>query len=93
MAPSVLSPGLAADLARAKVDGAQRVAIEAAMPAGLRYVKGWPVRLPTLEEADAIAAARLPILARHGLDNLYPTGAAVMDRFAQLMAAKERKAA
>ncbi len=93
VAPSVLSPGLAADLARAKVDGAQRVAIEAAMPAGLRYVKGWPVRLPTLDEADAIVAARAPILARHGLDNLYPTGASIVDRFGELMDAKERKAA
>jgi 3'-phosphoadenosine 5'-phosphosulfate sulfotransferase (PAPS reductase)/FAD synthetase len=93
VAPSLLSPGLAADLERAKVDGAERVAIEAAMPAELRYVKGWPPRMPTPAEADAIAAARAPVLARHGLDNLFPTGAAVTDRFAQLMAAQERKAA
>lgn len=93
VAPSVLSPGLAADLAQAKLDAAERLRIEAAMPAGLRYVKGWPVRLPSLEEAELIAGARRQIIGRHGIGDLFPTGPAVLARFEQLMAAKKAKAA
>lgn len=60
------------------------------MPAGLRFVKGWPPRLPTQAEADAIARARASILAHHDLANRFADGAAVRDRFAHLLALKSR---
>lgn len=89
VAPSLMSPGLAADIAQAKRDSAERNRIEAGMPDGLRYVKGWPPRMPTQAEAMAIAEARRPILARHQLEDQFPCGKAVLDRFAELIALKE----
>lgn len=91
IAPHLLSGGLRADVERAKADQLERRHLEASMPAGLRYVKGWPRRMPTLAEADDIAAARRPILARHRLENRYPTGSAVQARFAELRVAAGRQ--
>jgi len=91
VAPHLLSSGLRTDIARAKADQAERRRIEAAMPPGLCYIRGWPPRLPSKDEAAAIATARRPILARHGLQDRYPDGPSVSDRFAELMAIGARK--
>lgn len=91
VAPHLLSRALRADIVRAKADQAERRRIEAAMPSGLRYVKGWPPRLPTAAEASAILAARRPILRRHGLAERYPTESSIMVRFEELMAIGARK--
>lgn len=88
-----LPASLASDLRRGQQLAGERRAIEAAMPAGLKYVKGWPVRVPTHGEAVAILAARTRILAMHGLDSPYTTPGLIVDRFAQLMAARDLKAA
>ncbi|TGX49057.1 phosphoadenosine phosphosulfate reductase [Sphingomonas gei] len=93
VAPHLLSPSLAADIARAKADQSERRRIEAAMPAGLRYIAGWPPRMPTSGEARDIAVSRRPILARHRLEERYPTGPTVMARFAELMETAARKRA
>lgn len=90
VAPELLDPDARARIAQAKRDAARRRALEAAMPPGLRYVRGWPPRLPTPAEAAEIAAARAPILARHGLANRYPDAAAVVARFAELRALQAR---
>ena len=86
VAPHLLPPSLRRDIERAKGDAVQRRQIEAAMPPGLRFVKGWPPRTPTYDEASMIAASRTPILKRHDLDNLYSTAAAVQTRFDELLA-------
>lgn len=86
VAPHLLGTALRSDIARAKTDQLRRRTTEAAMPAGLRYVKGWPPRLPTRAEAEDILAARRPILARHDLRDRYPSASAVMNRFAELIA-------
>lgn len=91
VAPTVLTNDQRALLGAAKADAEERRRIEAEMPADLRYVKGWPPRMPTKDEADAIAAAREPILARHSLVNRFPTGHHVLERFAELMELKDRK--
>lgn len=91
--PRLLSPGLLADIERAQAKCAERRGIEATLPARHRFVKGWPLYVPTLEEAHAIAAGRTRILAHHHADNLYPTAKAVRDRFAELIEMKARKAA
>lgn len=88
LAPQLLSVGLRRDIEAAKQDAASRRALETGMPSGLRYVKGWPPRAPTPSEAEVIAASRRPILRRHGLSEAYPTGPAVRDRFAELLARK-----
>lgn len=88
VAPQLLAPSLGRAIAVAKQEAAQRRAMEGAMPAGLRFVKGRPPRLPTLAEAGAIAEVRGPLLRRHGLANLYPDAGAVRRRFAALLEAK-----
>ncbi len=93
VAPHLLGPALHADIVRAKADQAERRRIEAAMPAGLRYIAGWPPRLPTRPEAEDIAAARRPILARHRLEDRYPSVTTILDRFSELMAIVARKRA
>ena len=77
----------------AKRDAARRRAIEAAMPARHRFVKGWPLFVPDRDEAIVIAEGRSEILARHQLPNLFPTPSHVIDRFAGLIAEKHRKEA
>tara|TARA_B100000378_G_scaffold254785_1_gene231483 strand:- start:148 stop:1272 length:1125 start_codon:yes stop_codon:yes gene_type:complete len=88
VAPDLLPAALLRDIARAKTRAGERRAIEAAMPVGLRFVKGWPPRLPTWEEADAIARSRTRILAHHGLSDRFPDAGAVLSRFAELLCAK-----
>lgn len=88
VAPALLSSALQRGIERAKGDAAMRRGIEARMPTDLRFIKGWPPRVPTSDEAARIAAARAPILHRHGLRNLFPTGPAVQARFDALLAAK-----
>lgn len=93
VAPQLLSAGLRADVARAKADQSARRQLEAGMPLGLRYIKGWPPRLPSRPEAEDIVAARRVILARHALGERFPTASSVIERFAELLANGARKAA
>ncbi len=86
--PRLLPDDLARRIGTAKADAAERRRLEAAMPPELRYVRGWPPRIPTHDEAAIIAASRAPILARHDLSNLYPTANAVRARFADLIDVK-----
>ena len=91
VAPALLSPVLQRRIEAAKVDADMRRGIETGMPIDLRFIKGWPPRVPTPDEAERIAAVRAPILHRHGLRNLFPTGPAVQARFNALLAAKRNR--
>ena len=84
VAHALLPASLAADHARGKALGAQRRQLEASLPADLRYVSGWPQRVPSIEEAAVIADVRSRILAMHRLETPYPTASAVRDRIAEL---------
>lgn len=88
-----LEPHLIPDSLRGAIDIAKRKAaerreLEAALPPGLRYVKGWPLRAPTLQEARQIVSARATILGHHGLQVLYPTPRDVIARFHELLEMK-----
>jgi 3'-phosphoadenosine 5'-phosphosulfate sulfotransferase (PAPS reductase)/FAD synthetase len=85
VAPHLLQPSLLRDVEGAKIQSFERRRLEKMMPPDLRYVRGWPPRLPTWEEAYEIAQARRPILDWHDLRDLYPTPAAIIDRFSDLM--------
>jgi 3'-phosphoadenosine 5'-phosphosulfate sulfotransferase (PAPS reductase)/FAD synthetase len=80
----LLPSSLAADLARGQALAAERRRLEERLPAGLRYVKGWPQRVPTLGEASVILTTRTAVLAMHGLETPYTTPALVRDRIAEL---------
>jgi 3'-phosphoadenosine 5'-phosphosulfate sulfotransferase (PAPS reductase)/FAD synthetase len=84
VARDILPASLAADHARGKILGTRRRQLEASLPANLRYVKGWPQRIPTIEEAVVIADVRARILAMHQLETPYPSPSAVRDRIAEL---------
>lgn len=88
VAPHLLSPALSVAIIVAKAKAAERRRIEADMPAGLRYVKGWPVRLPANDEAARIVEARRVILAHHGQADPYGSARAVIGRFEELMEAR-----
>lgn len=90
-APHLLPESLATDIARAKNDANHRRQLESTMPSNLRFQRGWPPRMPTSDEAALIAGVREQILIRHGLENRFPTGPAVRERFAALIAQKNSK--
>lgn len=92
VAPTLLSEGLASDVRRGKAMALQRRSLEAGLPEGLRYVKGWPLRAPNWAEAERVVAARGVILGHHGLPDLFPTPGSVIARFEQLMAERDEKA-
>lgn len=56
-----------------------------------RYVDGWPLHVPTYDEALAIFAAREIILAHHGSTSPYDCPSKIIDRFAELKAAGDAK--
>lgn len=60
---------------------------------GLRYEKGWPIRAPTLAEAERVAEVRATILGHHSLENIYPTAGDIIGRFEQLLDMKAEKLA
>lgn len=93
VAPHLLTPAEQAGIRDAKASGVRRRELEASMPARHRYVKGWPLYLPTMDEAEIIAAVRRELLGMYGLPSHYPTAQAVQDRFAELLAMKAAKAA
>lgn len=88
IAPELLPPALSRDVERSRLAAQERRMLEAAMPADLRFVKGWPPRMPSWAEAAAIAQCRAPILAHHGLDNRFSDAALIRARFAELLASK-----
>lgn len=90
-APHLLPDSLRADIAAAKRKAAERRTLEAALPADLRYDKGWPTREPNTTEARQIADTRAMILGHHGLRVLYPTPSDVIERFRELIAQKRAK--
>lgn len=71
---------------------ARRKALEARLPVDLRFKRGWPPRIPSLAEAQTIAAVRNELLRAHGLQTRWPDAPAVRARFAELHAARKEAA-
>lgn len=92
--PDLLTPGLAADLGRAKSAAGAREAAEAAVPEHLLYVKGWPTCMPTAAEADLLAGVRVAVAAAVRLDGVgCLDGPSVTARYRELMDMKAARAA
>ena len=90
IADHIISPAQRVAVSAGKARAAERRQLEATLPPGLRYVKGWPLRMPTTAEASDLAGVRSIIADHHGLSTPYRRGPAVRDRFAELIAAKPR---
>jgi 3'-phosphoadenosine 5'-phosphosulfate sulfotransferase (PAPS reductase)/FAD synthetase len=87
----LLTPQERCGLKIAKYKAKVRRECEALLPARHRYVDGWPLYLPTMDEADTIAVIRARLLKMFKLPNHYPTAQAIQDRFAELLALKAAK--
>lgn len=89
VAPDMLSEEQLQDLANAKHCGEVRRAEEARIPDHLLFEEGWPKIMPTPEEAELLCDVRLKVAAAVGIsDMLYLEPAALLNRYAELMAAR-----
>jgi 3'-phosphoadenosine 5'-phosphosulfate sulfotransferase (PAPS reductase)/FAD synthetase len=93
VAPHLLSEEQRAGLALAKERARKREEMEARIPEHLLYTEGWPTVMPTIEEAEDLAAVRRELAAVLGIEVRYTTAAEVHARYAELMAANARKEA
>ena len=91
IAPEILTESQRARLPLAKIKAAKREEIEAAIPHHLLYVKGWPVAIPTFEEATLIAETRRRIAELMQIDVQYTTALSISKRYAELIRLKEQK--
>jgi 3'-phosphoadenosine 5'-phosphosulfate sulfotransferase (PAPS reductase)/FAD synthetase len=89
IAPELLSAEERVGLERAKMLAEERRRLEAAMPAHHRYVAGWPLYVPTQDEAVAILDTRRVILGHHGVTSPYGSPELIIERFAGLRSAGE----
>jgi 3'-phosphoadenosine 5'-phosphosulfate sulfotransferase (PAPS reductase)/FAD synthetase len=79
-------------LPQAKIKAAKREEIESRIPSHLLYVKGWPVAMPTLEEANLIAQTRQRVAELMEIEVHHTTAPSVSNRYADLIRLKELKA-
>jgi 3'-phosphoadenosine 5'-phosphosulfate sulfotransferase (PAPS reductase)/FAD synthetase len=84
VAPELLPRSLLDALVRGKAAASERRALEHRLPANLKYVKGWPQRIPSLGEASVILSTRTAILSMHGRRSPYDTPVRVRERIAEL---------
>jgi 3'-phosphoadenosine 5'-phosphosulfate sulfotransferase (PAPS reductase)/FAD synthetase len=91
VAPHILPSSLREQTEQAKAAATQRQVIEAEIPNHLLYVKGWPTRMPTREEAALLANVRQRVSALLGLNAQHLDAESVIARYAALLAIKEAK--
>lgn len=91
VAPVLLDESLRAAVAEAKSKAQARTAAEARIPKHLLYVKGWPVRVPTWDEAETMAEVRRVVGSLLGLNVGYTDPASIIDRHQELMYAQDAK--
>jgi 3'-phosphoadenosine 5'-phosphosulfate sulfotransferase (PAPS reductase)/FAD synthetase len=91
VSPHLLTGDMSARLARSKRAAEIRVRAEARLANHLLYVKGWPVAIPTKDEAALIAVVRTEVAAALGLDIRFTTVKSIRDRYAELMEIAEAK--
>jgi len=86
IAPQLLDDATRATLTTAKERATKRIAIEKRIPKHLLFAKGWPTVMPTEEEAEMLCAVRREIAALYGITVTCTEPAALIARYAQLMA-------
>lgn len=91
--PEILLPGRAEALRNAKIKALERIAIEAKITKGMRYVSGWPTRMLTDSEAKILADARRRIGRLLNIEPLYLDVPSIHGRYADLMAQHKARAA
>lgn len=92
VAPQLLTASQRERLPVAKIKAAKREEIESRIPSHLLYVKGWPVAMPTIEEATLIAETRQRVAEVMEIEVHHTTAPSVSNRYADLIRLKELKA-
>lgn len=87
-APNLLTPEVVALHAATKTRAAAREAAEAEIPEHLLYVKGWPVAVPTLAEAELLSRVRRQVASAVGLEINYTEPRAIVARYEELIESK-----
>ncbi len=90
VAPHLLDADGRGALLRAKEIAAARVAAEKHITKPMLYVKGWPLRMLTDDEADILARVRNEVSDLLGLRSEFLDRASIHARYADLMAAKPK---
>lgn len=94
VAPHLLSDEKRSDLLAAKLRGSVRIAAEKQITKGMLYVKGWPTRMLTDDEAQLLAGVRNKVSGLLNIAARCLDVPSIHARYAELMAANEmRKAA
>lgn len=88
VAPHLLGKAMRADLLAAKVAANQRVAAERQLTKSMLYVKGWPTRMLTDDEAKLLAGVRLVVCKLIGIEPTFVDRVSIHGRYAELMEAK-----
>ena len=88
VSPQLLDAQGTAAIRKAKLMAERRRTIESELPNDLRFMKGWPPRVPTLDEAHTIHRVRREMTTTHNLVNHWPDALTIRERFAELHAAK-----
>lgn len=93
VAPHVLTPEMRDAHAAAKEKAARRVLIEKRITKPMLYVKGWPLRMLTDDEAGILAGAREEVSRLYGFEPFFTTREDIHRRYAELLDEKSRKEA
>lgn len=93
IAPQLLDDETRAAIVVSKDRAAKRVQIEKRLPKHLLYTKGWPTVMPTEAEAELLCSVRREVADLLGIEIGCIEPAAVLARYADLMAQKATKEA
>ena len=91
--PHLLAGAAREASARARIVARLRVRAEERIPPDLLFQSGWPVRAPTMAEAQVLAEVRSEVADLCQLEGIgYTSAAAVVSRFEELIEAKRGRA-
>ncbi|MBY5692024.1 phosphoadenosine phosphosulfate reductase family protein [Rhizobium leguminosarum] len=91
VAPHLLTAEMRGDHWLAKSKAARRVAIEKQITKPMLYVKGWPTRMLTDEEAGILCDVRNSVTELYGFASRHLTVDSIHQRYADLLDEKDRK--
>lgn len=93
VAPELLDKHTCLAVNTAKKKAVERVAIEKRITKDMLYVKGWPTRMLTDDEAAILAEVRIEVSRLIGLDSMYLDVPSIHGRYAQLITERDLKEA
>jgi len=93
IAPHLLTPEMRDALAYAKQRAVLRKEIEGRITKPMLYVKGWPIRMLTHDEAEILASVRGTVTELYGFNSQHLTVDGIHERYAVLLEEKARKEA